>query len=149
MLARTIFLGILFALFAVLPSSAQTQPPVQLAQALSPEQANQRGDDAYDRKDYAEAMRFYRQAADQGYALGEANIGYLYSHGYGVPVDQKEAVHWYLMAAQKGQIEAQYNLGLHYEKGSGVAQDMTQARYWIQKAAVGGDQKAQQWLQEH
>lgn len=131
------------------PSVAQSRAPTQLAQAVSGEEANRRGDAAYDRKDYAEAMRWYRIAANEGYALGEANIGFLYAKGFGVQQDFKESVRWYLMAAEHGQVEAQHNLGLKYANGQGVAQDMAQARYWMEKSAAGGDAAAKQWLADH
>jgi hypothetical protein len=139
----------LMALGASVPAGAQTDASTQLAQAVSPADANRRGDDAYERKDYAEAMRWYRQAADQGYALGQANIGFLYAKGLGVPQNLAESVRWYRMAAEQGQIEAQHNLALKYERGEGVAKDMAQARYWMEKSAAGGDAHAQQWLREH
>lgn len=142
-------LALLFVLSSSFTAVAQSRAPVQWAQAVSPEDANRRGDDAYDRKDYVEAMRWYRQSAAQGYALGEANIGFLYAKGYGVPQDFKEAVHWYLMAVEKGQREAQHNLALKYWTGEGVAKDPKQARYWMQKSAAAGDPDAQKWLSEH
>jgi len=141
--------AVLLALSAGDSAAAQTYVPDQLAQALSPHDANQRGDEAYDHKNYAEAMRWYRQASAQGYAVAEANIGFLYAKGYGVPQDYAQSVHWYLMAAEKGQREAQHNLALKYWNGQGVTKDPTQARYWMQKAAVNGDPDAQKWLQQH
>jgi TPR repeat protein len=134
---------------ASMPSGAESLAPTQLAQAVSGEEANRRGDAAYDRKDYAEAMRWYRVSAKQGYALGEANIGFLYAKGFGVKQDFKESVRWYRMAAEKGQIEAQHNLALKYFNGQGVAKDEAQARYWMEKSAAGGDPDAKKWLADH
>jgi TPR repeat protein len=130
-------------------ASAQSGTPLLLVQAISPADANRQGDDAYERKDYAEAMRWYRQAADQGYALGQANVGFLYAKGLGVSQDSAAAVHWYLLAAEQGQIEAQHNLALRYANGDGVKKDLAQARFWMEKSAAGGDADAQNWLREH
>jgi TPR repeat protein len=141
--------ALLLALGPAAPVAAETVKPVVVAQTTSPAEANRRGDAAYDRKDYAEAMRWYRQAAAAGYALGEANVGYLYSQGLGVPQNDTEAVRWYRMAAEKGQREAQYNLGIRYAAGRGVPKDLTQARGWMEKSAANGDAKAQQWLKAH
>ena len=142
-----------FALLCALSSgstaAAQSHTPVKWTQAQSSDAINQQGDNAYDRKDYAEAMRLYRQAAAMGNVTAEANIGFLYAKGYGVPQDYAQSVHWYLMAAEKGQPEAQHNLALKYWNGLGVAKDPTQARYWMQKSAAAGDQDAQKWLTEH
>jgi len=142
-----------FALSFVLSSSftavAQLRAPVQWAQAQSSDAINDQGDNAYDRKDYTEAMRLYRQAAAMGNATAEANVGFLYAKGYGVQQDYAQSVHWYLMAAEKGQREAQHNLALKYWNGQGVAKDPTQARYWMQKSAAAGDTEAQTSLTEH
>ena len=148
-----IFLAPVAALFLVLgaglPAGAQTNPPTQIAQNVSGPEANRRGDEAYDRKDYAEAMRWYRLSAQQNYPTGQANIGFLYAKGFGVPQNWDEAVYWYRQAAENGQREAQHNLALRYQNGEGVAKDMAKARYWMQKSAAQGDSDAQKWLQDH
>lgn len=147
--ARCAALPFALAVIAGTAAVAQTAAPLVTAQAVSPEEANRRGDNAFDRKDYAEAMRWYRQAADQGYPTGEANIGYLYSKGFGVKQDFGEAVYWYRRAAEKGQVEAQHNLGLRYANGEGVPRDMAKARYWMEKSAANGDDDAKKWLATH
>jgi hypothetical protein len=45
-------------------------------------------------QDYAQAMRWYRKAADQGFTEARDNIGYLYAHGLGVPQDCALATKW-------------------------------------------------------
>ena len=141
--------ALLFVLSSSLTVAAQSPAPVRWAQAQSSDAINQQGDNAYDRKNYAEAMRLYRQAASMGNATAEANIGFLYAKGYGVPQDYAQSVHWYLMAAEKGQRDAQHNLALKYWNGQGVTKDPTQAHYWMQKSAAAGDPDAQKWLSKH
>jgi TPR repeat protein len=46
-------------------------------------------------QDYAEAMKWFRQAADAGDSWGMFNIGLLYQNGLGVPQDYAEAMRWY------------------------------------------------------
>ena len=53
-------------------------------------------------QDYTEAVRWYRKAADQGYARGQDGLGYAYSHGGGVPQNYAEAARWYRKAAKQG-----------------------------------------------
>ena len=53
-------------------------------------------------QDYAEAVKWYRKAADQGYAAAQTNLGLMYAHGQGVPQDYVEAVKWYRKAADQG-----------------------------------------------
>ena len=62
-------------------------------------------------QDYAEAVKWYRLAADQGDAYAQYNLGVMYDNGEGVPQDYKEAVKWYRLAAEQGHAKAQYNLG--------------------------------------
>ena len=83
----------------------------------------------YDTGDYGlteddeEAVRWYRRAADKGYAGAQSALGFLYAHGEGVPEDDIEAVRWYRFAAEQGWVNAQYNLGLMYADGEGVPED--------------------------
>jgi len=44
------------------------------------------------KKDYVQAMEWYRKAAEQGYAPAEYIIGIIYSKGQGVEQDYKKAV---------------------------------------------------------
>src|SRR5215472_4830251 len=48
------------------------------------------GNTARENRDYTEAMRLYRQAADMGNATAMNNIGQLYQSGSGVPSDYGE-----------------------------------------------------------
>ena len=71
-------------------------------------------------QDYSEAARFYRQAAQAGYAPAQYNLAYLYKQGLGVERDLKQAAIWYRKAADQGDAEAQNNLGTLYATGQGV-----------------------------
>lgn len=52
------------------------------------------------RKDYAEAVKWYRKAAEQKYGAAQHNLGGMYSYGLGVRQDYVEAVKWYRKAAE-------------------------------------------------
>src|SRR5258708_33694404 len=82
--------------------------------AISADEANRRGFDAADRKDYTEAMSWYRTAASKGMAKAQHNIGVLYQKGSGVRKDSAQAARGYRKAAAQGFAPAQYNLGLLY-----------------------------------
>jgi len=58
----------------------------------------------------AEAMRWYRKAADQGYATAQYSVGLGYRDGDGVPQDIAEAMAWFHKAADQAG-GAQYSLG--------------------------------------
>ena len=89
------------------------------------------------------AARFYRLAAEQGYAAAQTNLGYCYERGEGVAQDWAEAVRYYRLAAEQGQADGQCYLGLCYERGEGVAQDYKTAAKWYTRAAEQGNKYAQ------
>ena len=83
------------------------------------------------------------QAAEQGYAKAQFNLGLMYYNGQGVRQDYTQAVQWYRKAAEQGDAEAQYNLGVMYYDGQGVRKDYVEAVKWYRKAAEQGYAKAQ------
>jgi hypothetical protein len=72
---------------------------------------------AYDRGDYATALRLYRPLADQGDAPAQNDLGLMYRDGRGVPQDYAEALTWYRLAADQGNAGAQNSLGVLYQNG--------------------------------
>jgi TPR repeat protein len=80
-----------------------------------------------------------QQAAAQGKAEAQNNLGFLYAKRSGVPQDNVQAAKWYEKAAAQGLAEAQIRLGVLYVGGKGVPQDYVQARKWFEKAAAQGD----------
>ncbi len=105
------------------------------ATALSPEEMFQNGLEHYDKKNYTEAVKWYRKAAEQGYADAQCNLGYCYKQGNGVTKDYAEAVKWFRKAAEQGDAVAQLNLGNCYYNGNGVTQDYAEAVKWYRRAA--------------
>ena len=83
------------------------------------------------------------QAAKQGNAKAQVNLGLMYEQGQGVRQDYAQAVQWYRRAAEQGYADAQVNLGLMYANGQGVRQDYTQAVQWCRRAAEQGHAGAQ------
>jgi len=98
---------------------------------------------AYQRDDFATAMRIWRPLADQGDAVAQNNLGVMYANGQGVPQDYAQALIWTRKAANQGDAVAQNNLGVMYRDGEGVALDYAQAMIWFRKAADQGDAVAQ------
>lgn len=105
-----------------------------------------KGKVAFERGDYAAALRNFRPLAEQGYARAQYHLGQMYEQGRGVSRSDAEAAHWYRKAAEQGDDLAQYNLGVMYEKGLGVPQDHNEAEKWYRKAAVQGNANAQRDL---
>ncbi len=97
---------------------------------------------AYERRDYATALREFRPLAEKGDAKAQYNVGLMYHDGSGVPQDYVEAVEWYRKAAEQGYDDAQLSLGLMYREGIGVPQDYVQAHKWFNLAAAQGNKTA-------
>jgi uncharacterized protein len=53
-------------------------------------------------KDLAEAVKWYRRAAEQNYVLAQYDLGVCYAKGNGVPRDYVKAYMWWLLAAAQG-----------------------------------------------
>ncbi len=90
-------------------------------------------------KNYAQAERWYYEAAEQGHAKAQYDVGYMYNLGLGVSQNYEEAARWYRKAADQGDARAQVNLALLYYYGRGVPKDYTEAVDWYRKAAGQGD----------
>jgi TPR repeat protein len=92
---------------------------------------------------YAEALRWWRKAAEQDYSHAQYNLGLAYANGQGLAKDEAEAAKWYRKAAEQNYAEAQYNLAVCFRDGQGVAKDDAEAAKWFCKAAEQDDAKAQ------
>ena len=57
------------------------------------------GQRAYDRGDYASAVKEWRPLTEKGQVDAQFNLGSIYAHGQSVPQDYQEALRWYRLAA--------------------------------------------------
>ena len=73
--------------------------------------------------DYAEALKWWTRAAQQGHRSAQNELGYACEHGRGTAQNVNAAFHWYQLSANQGLPAAQYNLAFLYERGLGVSQD--------------------------
>ena len=80
--------------------------PVAVAQTVDEAVA------AYERGDYATAIRGFRVHAEQGLAEAQLALGSMYAKGKGVPKNDAEAVKWYRLAAEQGYTIAQSGYAL-------------------------------------
>src|SRR2546430_722208 len=91
-------------------------------------------------KDEAEAVKWFRKAAEQNVADAQFNLGVCYANGQGVPEDDAESVKWFRKAAEQNLADAQYNLGVCYDSGEGVVKDEVEAyKWWLLAAGQGND----------
>ena len=84
-------------------------------------------------------VKWYRQAAERGYAPAQKSLGFFYGTGQGVAKDDVEAAKWYLKGAEQGDRELQRIMGTRYELGLGVPVDPQEAMTWYRKAADQDD----------
>ena len=118
----------LLAWGALVQAQAQTlaQPNDQITAGVA----------AMDRGHYSIAMRAFRVDADQGNAMAQNNIGYLYEQGLGVGQSYPEAMAWYRKAAEQKLPQAQFNIGTLYFYGYGVEKNLREALTWFRLAAA-------------
>ena len=67
---------------------------------------------AADRGDYATALRELRPLAEQGFANAQANLGFMYAYGRGVPESLVHAFAWWNLAAGQGVKRAAQNMDI-------------------------------------
>jgi TPR repeat protein len=89
-------------------------------------------------KDDKTAVKWYRFAAEQGYARAQTKLGWIYFKGRGVPKDYKTAVKWYRLAAEQGNVYAQGQLSSMYFLGRGVLKDYVYAHMWASISGTNG-----------
>ncbi|MCG8317127.1 MAG: caspase family protein [Pseudomonadales bacterium] len=90
---------------------------------------------AFDRADYATALKIWLPLADAGDPEAQTYVGEIFEKGLGIKPDYNAAAQWYTKAAQQNFSRAQINLGNLYEKGLGVPKDKAVALNWYRKAS--------------
>jgi len=101
---------------------------------------------AFNRRDYATALRLLRPLADGGNAVAQTELGFLYNNGWGVQQNPIDAMTWFRKAADQGIATAKGELGIMYGDGLGVTQNPAEALRWYRSAAVQGDAWWQTYL---
>ena len=95
------------------------------------------------RRDYSQALIWYRKGAEQGNADAEFQLGGLYHFGHGVPQDEALAFDWTMKAAEQGHMDAEFFISTCYGEGWGVAKDDAQEMAWLRKGAEQGHVNSQ------
>lgn len=94
---------------------------------------------AFDRANYATALKVWLPPAEQGDQAAQTYVGEIFEKGLGVQPDYATAATWYRRAAERGYSRAALNLGNLYERGLGVPRDPAQALKWYRRAAGSKD----------
>ncbi len=90
---------------------------------------------AFDRANYATALKVWLPIAEQGDPEAQTYVGEIYEKGLGLTPDYQMAALWYERAAKQSFSRAQINLGHLYEKGLGVSKDSAKALSFYRAAS--------------
>lgn len=69
------------------------------------------------------AVAYYQKSAALGNSQAMTNLGYCYTYGRGVQVDQKRGFQYFIQAAKLGNFEAVMKVADAYQKGKFVEKD--------------------------
>ncbi len=83
------------------------------------------------KKNYMEAIKWYKKAASQGHTKAQFNLAYMYFDGRGVPKDHDIALKWFLQAGESRDGKAELYLGLIYDEKN----NHEKAFHWYYEAA--------------
>lgn len=96
------------------------------------------GEEAFNREEYAEAVKYFKELSDSGNLYGQFMLGKCYYSGLGVQKDFKIAFELFSKAAQGNMPEAINSKGVCYLKGRGTKQDFSKAAECFKEAAERG-----------
>jgi TPR repeat protein len=94
-------------------------------------------------KQYDNAIRWYRAAAEQSYLMAQIGLATMYQNGRGVPKDFTEAMRLARKVADQGNSFAQNFVGNLYDSSDRAQKNYAEALRWFRKAADQGFDVAQ------
>src|SRR5690606_38270684 len=107
-----------------------------------------KGNESFDAKNYAEAMKWYKLSADKGNTNAMYNIGTMHQNGTSVNADGSEALRWYQLSADKGnetaekylqQLDKDGRSDLYKGTEAHDAKNYTEAMKWYKISADKGN----------
>lgn len=100
------------------------------------------GREAFEKGDYATALKESRSLAKKGDAEAQNALGAMYIQGLGVKQDLQEGMKWLRLSAEQGFSEALFAMGMLYSEGKGIEKSDIEAYKWYLLAASKGDSMA-------
>ena len=100
------------------------------------------------KRDYKEAAKWYKSAANYDRAEAMVALGEMYRTGRGVPVNYVQAKNYFDRAVEFYNYWGYRGLGKLYANGQGVPRDEAKAADYYLKGAENGDQEAMFLLAE-
>lgn len=101
------------------------------------------------KKDYAQALVYFRAAAEKEDPDAQSNMGYCYENGLGVTKDYAEAAKWLKKAADQEEVNGIIMLGMCYYYGHGVPKNTEEGIRLTRIAAKKGSELAKQQLKTY
>jgi TPR repeat protein len=90
-----------------------------------------KAEEALTREDLRDAIKYYKQAAEQNYIPAQVLVGQFMHDSQ----EYEEAAGWFMTAAVQGDPAGAFNLGQIYAVGEGVEKSPEKALYWIKFSA--------------
>lgn len=118
---------------------AQIAPPLRSASSIS--ETTRQGDEAYKRKDYASALKFYTQATEAGDMTAQAALGRMYLFGLGVAQNKDKGLQLLFDSAKTDNVLALKIYAAFMIAGQ--HKDYEKALFFLRRAADQGDAEAQ------
>jgi uncharacterized protein len=94
----------------------------------------------------ANAIAYFRDSADLGYAPAQVVLGYFYETGVNTTADPRQALELYKKAAQQGDPLAQWLAGRMIYLGEAGSRDLNEATNWLEKSSSQNNPFAQYLL---
>lgn len=99
------------------------------------------------KKDYEEAYKWLKLAADSDHPTAMFELSKFYIEGYGIPKDEQKSMSLLIRASELGEPSAQFLLGLIYQEGGfGLEKNQRESLNWFMKSAKLGNAEAQVYV---
>ena len=97
---------------------------------------------------HSDALNMYRKTGEQGFALAQRSVGFMYANANGVAQDLNQAAIWLRQAADRCDVDAQFALGTLYAEGQGVGKSEAESARWFRMAAAQDHVEARNRLKD-
>ncbi len=99
----------------------------------------QQAHDFYNKRDFLQAFKLYKQLADSGDSAAQTSLAFMYQRGESVEIDIAKAFELYEKAIVEKQPYALFNLAIMYQHGNEVVQkDEEKAHKLFLDSAIAG-----------
>ena len=108
----------------------------------------QKGCEAHQNEDWAEAAKYYKEAAECGHTAAMEALGEFYISGW-IGEDHEKGLMWLERAGEQGSADACFALGDYYYNGYGDEPNHLLAKEWWEKAIDLGSEGAARFYEKY